>query len=147
VSGAPGPKLKLDLVDNPFFVLELEADAGPMEAERSGNKLLAELDLGRASAGTYLTPFGPRVRDAELVRKAMAALREPRLREVYASFAPPRSTWRTDARTADGDPARTPAEAALARVWDAIPSGAPSARRLLIGPRAPATPTKRAGSG
>lgn len=64
-------------LENPFFVLGLRPDAERGAPEREGKKLLAQLELGVSSAKHYATPFGPRERTAELVREAMALLRDP----------------------------------------------------------------------
>jgi curved DNA-binding protein CbpA len=76
---------------NPFFVLEVPTDATPTEVERAGQRLLALLALGSAAAGTYPTPLGPATRDADQVRQALAALRDPEQRvfhELWANVAP-----------------------------------------------------------
>jgi hypothetical protein len=80
------------IADNPFFVLGLGAEASRLEIEREGQKLLGMIELGFADALTYATPLGPRPRDAEGVRAALAALRDPARRlvaEVWARHAPP----------------------------------------------------------
>ncbi len=64
-------------LENPFFVLGLRPDAERGAPEREGKKLLAQLELGVSSAKRYATPFGPRDRTPELVREAMATLRDP----------------------------------------------------------------------
>jgi hypothetical protein len=76
---------------NPFFVLEVPIDATPPEVERAGQRLLALLTVESAAAGTYQTPLGPATRDADQVRQALAALRDPRqrvLHELWATVAP-----------------------------------------------------------
>lgn len=76
---------------NPFFVLEVATDATPTDAERAGQRLLALLTIGSANAQTYPTPLGPATRDAEKVRQAVAALRDPEqrvLHELWASVVP-----------------------------------------------------------
>ena len=83
----------LDLVANPFFVLELDAGAGVVDVDRQGKRLLAELELKRVKATSFPSPFGKQPRDEERVRAAMAALRDPRLRAIYARFVPPRAAW------------------------------------------------------
>ena len=65
------------LRDNPFYVLELAADCSRAEVERSGQKLLAMLELELSGSRTYPTPFGPGSRDDTKVREAMAELRDP----------------------------------------------------------------------
>jgi hypothetical protein len=76
---------------NPFFVLEVSTDAPRAEVERAGQKLLALLALGSTSAGHCDTPLGPATRDADGVRQAVAALRDPVERvvhELWADLAP-----------------------------------------------------------
>jgi hypothetical protein len=76
---------------NPFFVLEVPTDATPAEVERAGQRLLALLALGSAAAETYQTPLGPATRDADRVRQALAALRDPQqrvLHELWANVGP-----------------------------------------------------------
>jgi len=76
---------------NPFFVLEMPTGATPTEVERAGQRLLAPLALGSAAAGTYETPLGPATRDADQVRQALAALRDPQqrvLNELWANVVP-----------------------------------------------------------
>jgi hypothetical protein len=62
---------------NPFYVLELPPDCVRVDVERQGQKLLGMLALNLAAAKTYATPVGPRPRTEELVRQAMAELRDP----------------------------------------------------------------------
>jgi len=79
------------LADNPFFVLGLSTEASRIEVEREAQKLLGMLELGFAGAATYATPLGPRPRTPELVRAAVAALRDPYRRlvaELWARHAP-----------------------------------------------------------
>jgi hypothetical protein len=76
---------------NPFFVLEIRTDATPTEVERAGQRLLALLAVGSATAGTYQTPLGPATRDADQVRQALALLRDPVqrvLHELWANVVP-----------------------------------------------------------
>lgn len=87
------------LADNPFYVLGLPVEASRIEVEREAQKLLGMLELGFAAVATYATPLGTRTRTAELVRAAVAALRDPYRRlvaELWARHAPP-----TAARTED----------------------------------------------
>jgi len=80
------------LEDNPFFVLGLPADTSRIELEREAQKLLGMLELGFVEARTYQTPLGSRARTPELVRAAVAALRDPYRRliaELWARHAPP----------------------------------------------------------
>jgi hypothetical protein len=77
--------------NNPFFVLEIPTDATPTEVERAGQRLLALLAVGSATAGVYPTPLGPATRDSDRVRQALAALRDPEqrvLHELWAHVAP-----------------------------------------------------------
>ncbi len=79
------------IIDNPFFVLGLSCDASRIELEREAQKLLGMLELGFPGAQTYATPLGPRPRTAEMVRAAVATLRDPYQRllaELWARFAP-----------------------------------------------------------
>jgi hypothetical protein len=95
----------IDLVRNPFFVLELDADASAVDVDRQGKKLLAELELGKNSARSFASPFGALPRDEAGVRAAMAALRDPRLRSLYALFVPPRDRWRQAEEPSSSAPA------------------------------------------
>ena len=82
----------MKLAENPFFVLGVTAEASRIEVEREAQKLLGMLELGFAEARTYATPLGPRERTAEMVRAAVAALRDPYRRlvaELWARHAPP----------------------------------------------------------
>jgi len=76
---------------NPFYVLEIATDATPTDVERAGQRLLALLTVGSANVQTYSTPLGPATRDAEKVRGAVAALRDPEqrvLHELWANVVP-----------------------------------------------------------
>jgi hypothetical protein len=76
---------------NPFHVLGLSPRCTRAEVEREGQKLLHMLHLGLASARTYATPLGPRTRDENTLRSAMAALRDPQTRlhhELWAALPP-----------------------------------------------------------
>ncbi len=95
---------------NAFFVLGVSPQASRAEVERAGQKLLGLLALGSASAGRYDTPFGPATRDADGVRQALAALRDPLERvvhELLADISPgtgemghenPRGAWKAAGR-------------------------------------------------
>lgn len=72
---------------NPFFVLGLRPDCGRAEVEREGQKLLAMLELDLAAARTYASPLGVHPRSAELVREAMAELRDPERRLIHELWA------------------------------------------------------------
>lgn len=85
----------MKLADNPFFVLGVTTEASRIEVEREAQKLLGMIELGFAEARTYATPLGPRERTAEMVRAAVAALRDPYRRlvaELWARHAPPPQT-------------------------------------------------------
>jgi hypothetical protein len=92
--------MSLGLVtENPFLVLGIAPAATRMEIEREAQKLLGMLELGLAGAATYDTPLGPRTRTAELVRAAVAALRDPARRlaaELWAAGARAPETAATD---------------------------------------------------
>ncbi len=97
---------------NPFFVLGLAPTATPLEIERTGQRLLGLLTVGSADAARCDTPFGPLTRDAEAVRDALAALRDPAqrlLHALWADIAPAPSTQAagTEAPAAAGEDTRT----------------------------------------
>ncbi|MCS6900280.1 MAG: hypothetical protein RMJ98_11515 [Myxococcales bacterium] len=80
------------LQKNPFYILGLPPTATRAEVERQGQKLLGLLELGAKQARNYTTPLGDFPRDADLVRWAMAELRNPDrrlLHEVWATPLPP----------------------------------------------------------
>lgn len=106
------------IADNPFFVLGISPEASRIEIEREGQKLLGMIELGFGDALTYATPLGPRPRQADDVRAALAALRDPGRRlvaELWARHAPPSTPVA---------PAAKPAAAAS-------PTGLPAARARL----------------
>jgi hypothetical protein len=67
-------------LENPFLVLALLPGAAAGAIERQGEKLLAMLAAGLGEAARYETPLGPRPRTPELVRAALAELRDPERR-------------------------------------------------------------------
>jgi hypothetical protein len=67
-------------LENPFLVLAIGPDTDAGAVERQGQKLLAMLAAGLAEARHYVTPLGERTRTPELVRAAMAELRDPERR-------------------------------------------------------------------
>lgn len=75
------------IAQNPFHVLGLPADCGRAEIEREGQKLLGMLAVGLSAAKTYDTPLGAFARTAEMVREAMAELRDPERRLVHEMWA------------------------------------------------------------
>lgn len=96
------------LAQNPFFVLGAGLDASRVELEREAQKLLGMLELGFAEVKQYATPLGPRERTPELVRAAVAALRDPYQRlvaELWARHAPAQIA----AKPAGEAPATSPA--------------------------------------
>ena len=79
------------LAGNPFYVLELRPDCTRAEVERAGQKLIAMLELELSTAGSYRSPIGVHRRTPELVRAAMAELRDPNrrlLHELWATLEP-----------------------------------------------------------
>ena len=74
-------------LENPFLVLEVAPAAGVAEIERQGQRLLAELAAGLDGARRYPTPFGARERTSELVRAAIAELRDPARRLAHEWWA------------------------------------------------------------
>jgi len=76
-----------DRIENPFFVLGVAPDAAAAEIERQGQRLLSELAAGLEGARRYATPFGARDRTPELVRSAIAELRDPARRFVHEWWA------------------------------------------------------------
>lgn len=68
-------------------MLGVGSEAPRAEIERAAQRLLAELAVGRSSALTYETPFGPRPRTEALVRAAVAELRDPKKRLVHELWA------------------------------------------------------------
>ena len=74
-------------LENPFLVLEVAPAACIAEVERQGQRLLAELAAGLEGARRYPTPSGARERTSELVRAAIAELRDPARRLVHEWWA------------------------------------------------------------
>lgn len=120
----------LDLLRNPFFVLELSPEAGPLDVERQGKRLVAELELGRPSARRFPSPFGEQPRDETAVRAAVAALRDPRLRALYARFVPPRAVWPLSP-PADVPPVEDGEGSATAATYPELTSAVPAGPRWL----------------
>ena len=79
--------MQLLLEDNPFFVLGLPPDTSRIEIEREAQKLLGMLELKLASAGRYASPLGWHARTPDLVRAAVAALRDPARRLLAEAWA------------------------------------------------------------
>jgi len=74
-------------IANPFFVLDVPPAAAAAEIERQGQRLLSELAAGLEVARRYATPFGARERTPELVRAAIAELRDPARRFAHEWWA------------------------------------------------------------
>lgn len=89
--------------ENPFYVLGAPPDASRSDIERTAQKLLAEIAIGRAAALTYSTPFGPMERTEERVRAAVAELRDPHKRLVHEVWAEAPAA-ESSAHDADGMP-------------------------------------------
>ncbi|HKO47923.1 MAG TPA: hypothetical protein VJV79_09380 [Polyangiaceae bacterium] len=67
-------------------MLGLAPSATRLELERAGQRLLAELAIGRKTALEYDTPVGRNARTPELVRQALAELRDPGRRLVHEAW-------------------------------------------------------------
>ena len=76
-----------DWRNNPFFVLEINVDASQAEVERAGQRLLGLLAVGSVGIERYATPLGGATRDADKVRQALAALRDPNERVLHELWA------------------------------------------------------------
>jgi hypothetical protein len=76
-----------DRLANPFLVLAVAPSAEIGEMERQAQRLLAELAAGLDGARRYPTPFGARERTPELVRAAIAELRDPARRLAHEWWA------------------------------------------------------------
>ncbi len=89
--------------DNPFHVLGLPSTCTRAEVEREGQRLLGMMELGLAQGAGYETPVGARLRSAELVRWAMAELRDPakRLQHEGWAQAPVEGAARVDAPSSE----------------------------------------------
>jgi hypothetical protein len=70
-------------LNNPFRVLELPVDATAEAVERKGELLLSMLALGMAEAARFQTPLGVEERTPEMVREALAELRNPDRRLLH----------------------------------------------------------------
>ncbi|KIG15284.1 hypothetical protein DB30_05828 [Enhygromyxa salina] len=79
------------LANNPFYVLELRPDCSRADVERQGQKLIGMLELELSGALRYRSPLGEHPRSSQLVRAAMAELRDPNrrlLHELWATLEP-----------------------------------------------------------
>jgi hypothetical protein len=98
------------IAENPFYVLGLPVTCSRIEVEREGQKLLGMLEIGLSAAGSYRSPLGVHPRTPELIRAAMAELRDPQRRlnhELWAALPSP-----APAAAAAEAPAAAPADAA-----------------------------------
>lgn len=103
------------LTDNPFHVLGLTPLCTRPDVEREGQKLLGMLELGLHQARAYPTPLGERERTAELIRWAMAELRDPEKRLQHELWAQLDAETRLPPGTATTENTRGPAGWAHAR--------------------------------
>jgi hypothetical protein len=76
-----------DRLANPFLVLAVAPAAEIGDIERQAQRLLAELAAGLEGSRRYATPFGARERTPELVRAALAELRDPARRLTHEWWA------------------------------------------------------------
>ena len=74
-------------VENPFYILGVRPSCTRAEMEREGQKLLGMLELGLPVAKKYKTPLGDAERTPEMVRQAMAELRDPNRRLLHELWA------------------------------------------------------------
>lgn len=89
---------------NPFLVLELPTGATREQAERQGAKLLAMLAAGVSGAATYPTPLGSRERTDELVRAALAEIRDTDRRLLHEWWAQGLAAGGAGERETPGEP-------------------------------------------
>ncbi|MEO7328116.1 MAG: hypothetical protein ABI193_06035 [Minicystis sp.] len=97
--------------NNPFYVLGLRPDVSRTEVERQGSKLLGMLELKLKSVQSYATPLGPVARTPDLVRQAMAELRDPSLRlghELWARLDPAKAASIASGESEDEAPEEMP---------------------------------------
>jgi len=87
MTGEDPANLVRERTANPFFVLGIGPAAPAREVERQGQRLLAELAAGVEAARAYPTPLGTRERTPELVRAAIAELRDPARRLAHEWWA------------------------------------------------------------
>ena len=74
-------------LENPFYVLGVRPECSRAEMEREGQKLLGMLEIGLPSTEKYKTPLGEAERTPEMVRQAMAELRDPQRRLLHELWA------------------------------------------------------------
>jgi hypothetical protein len=109
---------------NPFYVLGIDRNASDLEAERAGRLLLGQLELGLVGPRTVHTPFGPLERTPDMVRAALAEVRDARRRAAHAlwSSLPAEASSSSDAGGAPaGSPEAEPwAEAMVTIGWRSL---------------------------
>jgi hypothetical protein len=107
------------LASNPFYVLELRPDCSRADVERQGQKLIGMLELELSGALRYGSPLGEHPRSSQLVRAAMAELRDPNrrlLHELWATLEP-----NTSVPASESDPAGAGAGAEAPSAVDLSP--------------------------
>ena len=92
------------LAHNPFYVLELRPDCSRADVERQGQKLIGMLELELSGALRYRSPLGDHPRSSQLVRAAMAELRDPDRRLLHELWATLDPAATSPAPTPDPDP-------------------------------------------
>ncbi len=75
--------------ENPFWVLQLEADASLVDIRRSARKLAQLLRAGSESAKYYDAPGGQYPRTEELIRWSESALEDDAQRIAYGILSEP----------------------------------------------------------
>lgn len=115
--------MNTNLAQNPFFILELPPTCSRQQVEREGQKLLGLLELNLTRAATYPTPLGPQPRTPELIRGAMAELRDPVKRifhELWADVATPDPKAENAGETTQPDDTLPPTTEDHATAWPGI---------------------------
>src|SRR5262249_32132718 len=82
-----GDSVSVRFTENPFYILGLRPGASRAAIEQEAQKLLGMLEVGLDAAARYETPFGPATRTPDLVRRALAELRDPERRVVHELWA------------------------------------------------------------
>lgn len=80
-------KTREKITRNPFYVLGLSPDCSRADLEREGQKLLGMLKMSMKGSAVYTTPLGSFERTEDLVRLALAELRDPDRRLVHELWA------------------------------------------------------------
>lgn len=94
------------LRQNPFYILGVAQEAPRAEVERAAQRWLGLLELDTKSARHFATPLGTVERTADLVRWAVAELRDPdrRLRHELWLLALTREDTKASFPAPDSDP-------------------------------------------